>query len=311
MPSTSATVVLGAATRLAPRSFEPFAASLRATGYRGRLGIVIGQYNQPDTREIQELADFSTVVDGSYGRVSGLLVGGLRATRDTRGVRRAYRPLFRGLSSVPPRARRRRAALEFRVEGLQSLRYGHYLDLLENHAHDADQVLITDMRDVIFQADPFSAPIDGLEVFLEDPSYTIAGTAFNRQWMRDLYGPTVVAALADHVVSCSGTVAGPRDDMIRYLRCMVNAVRDQAPLGSRDQAIHNRLLRGGELDPVTVIANGTGRVLTMGGVARVRRDDTGRVLNDDGTVAPVLHQYDRHPWLAADLLQRVNPHHGK
>jgi hypothetical protein len=77
------------------------------------------------------------------------------------------------------------------------------------------------------------------------------------------------------------------------------------PLGSRDQAVHNRLLRRGRFTDGTLVANGTGRVLTMGEMRTVERDADGRVINADGSVPAILHQYDRHPALAAELVARL------
>jgi hypothetical protein len=74
------------------------------------------------------------------------------------------------------------------------------------------------------------------------------------------------------------------------------------PVYSGDQGIHNYLLRTGRLDPVKVVANGYGRVLTMGAMRTIERDADGYVLNRDGSRPAVLHQYDRHGPLAAELV---------
>src|SRR4029079_15456105 len=95
---------------------------------------------------------------------------------------------------------------EYQLGGMQALRYGHYYDLLHRFAPDADQILLTDLRDVLFQADPFAAPLSGLEVFLEDSSMRVGEDTHNRRWIRNLYGEDVVKRIGGCVVSCSGTV---------------------------------------------------------------------------------------------------------
>jgi hypothetical protein len=66
------------------------------------------------------------------------------------------------------------------------------------------------------------------------------------------------------------------------------------PLGSHDQGVHNYLLRTGRLETM-IVTNGTGRVLTMGGMSHIRRADDGTVLNDNGTIPAILHQSARKP----------------
>lgn len=213
MTSTAASLVLGCATRIPPRLVGPFARSLRATDYKGRLGLVLGLYGEAETRTLAGLADYAVSVDVQYPAVGEPLVSTLRWMRTTRRVRRAY-PLAFSAAAMNTRAADRLSrwrALEFRLEGLQALRYRHYHDIITTVGADADQVLLTDVRDVVFQRDPFAETLDGLEVFLEDSSLTIGGEARNRKWVRTLYGDRGLAACGHEVVSCSGTIAGPRE----------------------------------------------------------------------------------------------------
>lgn len=309
MSSTTSSLVIGSVTRLPPRFFEPFITSLRRTGYRGKLALLLGQYDDTEIRKFEELVDICVPLDQHYGApVSPRLINGLAWMRNARGVRRLY-PAGFALSVAVGRERdsldRWRRA-EYRLEGAQALRYGHYYDLLQDPALDADQILLTDVRDVLFQGDPFDPPLAGLEVFLEDPSRTIHAEPHNRRWIRSLYGPDELLALGQCTVSCSGTVAGPREHVLHYLREMSEAITwRRRPLGSHDQGVHNYLLRRGRFRRASVVPNGHGRVLTMGGMSEVSADGSGQMRNVDGTIPPILHQYDRHPIVAEMLLQRL------
>ena len=140
--------------------------------------------------------------------------------------------------------------LEFRLEGLQSLRYGHYLRCLMEDAPDADVVMITDLRDVVFQRDPFADPVTGLEVYLEDSSERIGHDGFNTTWLRNLYGSEFVEARRGQPLSCSGVVVGTRTAMMTYLNEMVTGIFwRRRPMGSHDQGVHNGLLHTGRLPP--------------------------------------------------------------
>lgn len=308
MASTSSSLVLGFAARLPPRLFAPFAHSLRATGFSGRVGLVLGHYDADEADELGNLFDFTVCVDNRYERVHPSLAIALHTIRETPRVRRAYPLAFIATASAVGERRSFDwwSALEYELEGLQALRYRHYYDILQGLGEDADQVFLTDVRDVLFQRDPFQRPLQELEVFLEEPTIKIGTEPFNRKWIRNLYGASELTAIGDETASCSGTVAGRRQAVLHYLKEMIAAIGwRRRPLGSHDQGVHNHLLRRGRLGAVTIVQNGLGRVLTMGGMSRIHRDGAGTVLNADGSVPAVLHQYDRHPALADTLVSSL------
>ncbi|MGB9184651.1 MAG: hypothetical protein WCB67_11340 [Solirubrobacteraceae bacterium] len=219
---------------------------------------------------------------------------------------RLYKPAFKLLlRAVPERlALQTWQELEFYLEGLQALRYGYYYDILQGIGRNADVILLADVRDVLFQSDPFDIPVESLELFLEDRAMTFATNAYNREWIRVLYGPAAVKALGDRTVSCSGTVVGRREDVLGYLREMCEAICwRRTPLGSLDQAVHNYLLAQSRFPGVRVVPNGFGRVITVGGMDHVSRSQ-GFVMNTDGTVPAIVHQYDRHADLVDELPER-------
>lgn len=305
MGSSSTSLTLGFAAGLPPETIEPFILSLRASGYRGRLGLVVALYGEEDLDRFRALADLVIVADSRYeAPPPQRLTRFLGLMRRTRGVRRVYPAAFT-LAALAGRERESQARwgnLEFALEGLQSLRYWHYHNVLQTVARDAEQVFLTDLRDVIFQRDPFDPPVATLEVFLEDLSVTVGSEPFNRRWLEALYGPEAVANIGNLPVSCSGTVIGNRDEILRYLTEMWSEIGwRRRPLGSHDQGVHNYLLRAGRLGHPEIVENGHGRVLTMGKMSRVEEHPAGTVLNDDGTVPAVLHQYDRDPARARRL----------
>ena len=162
MAYSSPPLILGAYAHLPVEMLEPFARSLRATGSQGRFHVVVAGYDAGALRQLGELADH-VPVDGEYDRVPPRASAALRYARLRRGLRRFYPSLF----TVAVRSASERASLdrwrnlEFRLEGLQSLRYGHYLRCLEEDAPDAEVVMISDLRDVVFQRDPFADPVTG------------------------------------------------------------------------------------------------------------------------------------------------------
>jgi hypothetical protein len=306
MGSTEHSLVMGFAAGLPTVLLTPFFESLRATSYRGRTCLFLSRMAQEDIEKLRLVVDDVVVLDGAYHkRASKAMIDTLRWLRNTRRIRRIY-PLAFKLATVlafsKEGRRQRRRWLEYCLEGLQSLRYEHYLEYLS--AQQYDQVLISDIRDVIFQGDPFAHDVQELELVLEDSRILIRTEPFNRRWMKNLYGAPALERYGNDVVSCSGTTLGTAKGIARYLRAMISEIRKQKiPLGSHDQGIHNFLLRCGKLDPVKVYVNEEGPIITVGKQEDIKINGSNQVTNRNGDVPAVVHQYDRHGWLV-ERLQR-------
>jgi hypothetical protein len=297
---------MGAATNLPAAHFLPFFRSLRATGYEGHTCVFVALMDPEQRAQLAEVVDEVVDIDLQHRAVAPVwAIRALASAKRTRGLRRHFSMLCHQTCRL---ARARPGSefaedLEFRLQGLQSLRYAHYLAYLRDRPLYA-QVMISDLRDVIFQRDPFAdSHVASLEVFLEEPNETFAVSKVNRELMQDLYGSDGLSELGDRIVSCSGVTFGTRDTMVTYLEEMSREVtRHRPPIGPRDQAIHNWLLHSGRLDAPSMVPNGYGRVLTMGVQQKISVASDGTVLNHDGSVPAVLHQYDRHVALKSALL---------
>ena len=164
----------------------------------------------------------------------------------------------------------------------------------------ARHVLMTDVRDVIFQADPFFPAPQGSEFFSEYDEGTLADHAFNMKYLRGVGGEAVARALSDRPCVCVGTVVGARDAMMRFCRTLLMlAAIPRSEIGGAfgaDQAACNIALHLGMIEG-EVKAN-YGRVATLGltpGQQLTVAD--GRIVNPDGGVSAIVHQHDRHPHL--------------
>lgn len=184
-----------------------------------------------------------------------------------------------------------------------------YYDFLAGNLGRYDNVMLTDVRDVVFQVDPFVPGVrPGIRAVLEDASMRIGTSTANIDWITDLFGPAVLAELADRPISCSGTIIGDAPSMLKYLRAFIETaftVRSTR-LNGGDQGIHNFLVykRLGNL--VTLLRNEESEMLTMGYMPRESpfpQDADGRLVDGQGRAYSVLHQYDRHP-KTADALRR-------
>jgi hypothetical protein len=300
----SSQLVLGVATSLPASHFQPFFRSLRNSGYRGVTGLIIGDYAPDEAKELAALADVTWNLDEERPTDGNrdIVLRALRFMQKQRGLRRLYPGAFQLATRVTSerKSQDRWELLERELQGLQGLRYGLYHEFLYRFAPEAQTILLSDLRDVVFQGDPFADPVDSLELFLEDERTRISDEEFNSRWLKDLYGADVLRQLERYPVSCSGTVAGSRAGVLRYLHLMDRSlISRRRVLGPHDQGVHNYLLRTGKFPGSSIKSNGQGRVLTMGRMQEPAVTN-GRV-DLNGFVPPVLHQYDRFPMMAGQL----------
>lgn len=189
------------------------------------------------------------------------------------------------------------------IDVVHQHRFGEAVKFLRSRSLHYDRVLLTDVRDVVFQKDPFSIDVGpGLAVFGENG--TIGGNGYNNKWINALYGPAATKWLADKPIVCSGTTIGSTQSMIAYLARMEREDKERPGVGlePHDQGLHNYLFYNNELDDARLFPNGIG-VFTLCLVEPkdVKFDSSGLV-KVGNAVPAVLHQYDRHPVLN-NLLQ--------
>jgi hypothetical protein len=163
--------------------------------------------------------------------------------------------------------------------------------------------LACDVRDVIFQAAPFSPTPEGLEAYVEADT-PLADHAFNMKYLRALFGEAQAQQLADKACLCVGTIVGPRVEVSRLSRLILSLATAPRPeIGGAfgaDQAAFNMAIHQG-LTAASIQPN-YGRVATLGltaGETLTFRDE--KVINPGGGFSAIVHQHDRHPHLEAPI----------
>ena len=190
-----------------------------------------------------------------------------------------------------------------------AVRYFLYLEYLKASADRYDHILISDVRDVVFQRDPFDFPWpQGINCTLEDRRMTLGQCPHNAQWIRGHQGEGVLQSVSDKPISCSGTTVADLDGMVRYLEILTAKLApftDGERMAGYDQGVHNVLVHTGGLPGVTLHDN-FGPILTLGYTkGEPPMDDTGHVLNESGERAVIVHQYDRKP----NLFKTIRTHY--
>lgn len=178
-------------------------------------------------------------------------------------------------------------------------RYFAARDLLADAADgDIGSVLLADVRDVIFQSDPFVHVSSGR--YTGDEILKVKDCHSNAVWIKAAYGEDTFTQLADRVSVCSGVSIGTLASMQDYLdafcletlRVMQDKCLDTLPVW--DQAFHIKLLLLDGFPFQTVPWNGFVATVAQAESDHLRVNAEGLV-EVDGRVPAILHQYDRHP----------------
>lgn len=290
-------LILSTAHRLRSSAVEPFFQSLRQSGYSGDLVIFCSAV---DRESIGQMKSWGAQVVPFH--FSGKHVGN-RAARFWWLWKKAF------ASGISEQNKER---LAHKVFHLFYRRHLLYLDFLRARTAVYDKVFLTDCRDVFFQSDPFAweqAP--GLHFFLEEEANKLGVCSHHIRWITSQFGSAMLEEWADETVSCAGTVFGDLSGMLDYLTAMVTQTMAVNSLRAADgdQGVHNYLLLADRFPKSTLHANRQGPIMTLGpvDVANLNFDERGRVLNDAGSIVPVLHQYDRDPSLRATVLGQLDP----
>lgn len=185
-------------------------------------------------------------------------------------------------------------------------RFAAYAQILQGRP-ETHRVVVTDVRDVIFQSDPFATADDDLQFFIEAEGRSLADHAFNMKHLKALVGAGLANDLGARACVCVGVVAGSNAAVLRFCRavlllCAIPRSNVGGAFGA-DQAACNLIAHLNLVDG-KILPN-YGRVATIGLTPpeKLRYED-GMILNPDGDASPIVHQYDRHPQLTAHVQRR-------
>jgi len=217
------------------------------------------------------------------------------------------------LSRIPPRlagltlADERPSPLGLSSQELFILNRRFFLarHLLRCQESSPDAVLLTDSRDVVFQADPFLTLNQGCHTGQE--FNLIRHSPINAHWIRTTYGETGFETLADYPILCSGVTIGDTHSVLSYLDLFCAEIghhainRRTAMIPIWDQAYHNMILRKHPSESMILMAWDS-LLATVGEVppAYISVQGNSCIYVSDCLPA-ILHQYDRHPTAAAAI----------
>ena len=181
-----------------------------------------------------------------------------------------------------------------------------FRDFLRSEGHDFTDVLISDARDVIFQANPFRVRRDAAVSFAAEDQIIIK-CFFNNCWMTNVYGEATRDAFGQETISCAGTTIGICEDIQKYLElmCLELEQHPEPIVNFGDQACHNYIYY--QLRPDFIALDRAGRIVqtlgyTLDGRVSIGEDGV-RV---DDVAPPIVHQWDRNPTSATYVNARYS-----
>ena len=196
--------------------------------------------------------------------------------------------------------------------GVKGNRYIGYAETCQRY----DMCFATDFRDVFFQADPFENEQDQYDLILskEFASVSIKKCPYNREWIQSCWGDSFLSKVGHEVPICSGTIMGNSKGFEALKNAMLTEMQktsNDPNCKARDQG-HLNYLYYAKLIPVKILAQprGEGIVNTVGYIYPRKSisdylNKDHRVINDDGSLSPVVHQYDRFPELVSTLQKLI------
>ena len=188
---------------------------------------------------------------------------------------------------------------KFKKMTISNYRWKIYEDYLSENKNKYNLVFTGDIRDTFFQTDLFNSyekKNSFLGIEIEDGNLS---NKYNKKWLISLYGKDSYRAIEHERIICIGSVWGAVDKMIDFTRMMWENlsskkafkfnVFDQAPANYIiyiNKAFDNCLVKSD---------NKNGLVTTIGltNITDIHLDSENNILNGNGEIAAVIHQYDR------------------
>jgi hypothetical protein len=281
-------LIIGVIRRLSSKSLSPFVETLRSTGYSGDCVFFSTSTNR-------------VTLDYLHDR-------GIRTIPFFYPAIRNHQPLLYGwnlwkLLLNQLNSRDLRLKLARHVWDLFFVRFLLARNFLLAHP-EYTQVMLTDVRDVVFQRDPFEwmQGRKGVFCFEEMEGRTIGECKSNSRMVREAFGEEGLQKLRGFQISCAGVTFGTRAELLKYLDRFLDlslGALSLRPCSGSDQGVHNRIVHLETLENLELVDN-EGPVFTMGCVPQqaIRVNAAGEVVNKNGQVYPILHQYDRFPEMA-------------
>lgn len=171
-------------------------------------------------------------------------------------------------------------------------------DYLKQYSDKYEQVLMVDIRDMIFQKDFFA-------IYQSQKNYVGYAAELlkikdepscNIPWLIRLIGEVETQKIWENRIICSGTIWGTVNEMISVLDAMTNTFNKFGVFWGADQAAENYVIYNNLMKTEKLIANLADEDEPIYTNALIDKNTVTNkyILNLHGNVPAIVHQYDRH-----------------
>jgi len=281
-------LVLGFATNQSSSSFRIFINSLRQVYSPEQCDLVLIVDRIPDDLDAEDKAGVSFFFTPSAypHRLKAERKAKNMLIRIGSAVAHAHVPLVSSLAA---------RMLRPMIEGWHHphfARWVAYERFLKANPH-YERILLTDVRDVLFQGRFFDGGDDIVELYEQDEYY--GADSCDNGWYRDAWGDAALERAAGSPAVCIGTILGSYVQTTQLIRDFIDFY-SRYPFRGVEQAIFNRLLIDGQPKfTYRINRNVDGAVATLANqkaFAFVSVSDK-ITRKTDGSTIPIVHMYDR------------------
>lgn len=171
------------------------------------------------------------------------------------------------------------------------LRWSIPKEIITEHFTEAEHVILSDIRDVVFQANPFDHMVGGKYEFSCEPKLIGECPVHNAAWIRNIYGEQGLEQVRDQWILCAGVTAGTREGVLDICAAIMHEL-ETLPNGI-DQAALNMLYGRGRFPEAVLHLTGDSLIATMHHAETLTFDRAGYLLGNKGQRIAMVHQYDR------------------
>ena len=176
-------------------------------------------------------------------------------------------------------------------EVIMTVRWELPRNALETNFLDVENVILSDVKDVVFQDNPFNY-LSGKDFDFSSEPETVGGCVeHNAVWIRNIYGDAVLDEIKDQQILCCGVIGGKRSAVIELCNMLLTESKNVHRY--IDQASLNVLYGRGCFPNSKVHLTGEPFVATMHHSKTLTFDRQGYLLGDNGKRVAIVHQYDR------------------
>ena len=190
---------------------------------------------------------------------------------------------------------------------INNFRWKLYKDFLLENKDKYNMVFTADVRDTIFQKDVFQfydSSKSFLGVFFEDGDMRVKA---NRIWVLKFCNESEFNEIINETVICSGTLIGTVDKFLEFSQELWYTVKNKKRVV--DQGAANYLIHFKKrFNDCLIKGDNHGFVMTIGltNKNKVILDKDDNILNFEGKIAAVVHQYDRKHDIVDKLKKKFN-----